>query len=118
MIVVDTSALMAILLAEPDAELCEDAIAEANGLLISAGTLTEAYVVAARRGFSEDMVDLVRRLKFQVVPVDVAFAEAAGRLCAIWQRLACRSFEFRRHFLLCLGEGAGLPASLHRRRFL
>ena len=39
MIAVDTSALMAIVLDEPQAEACMVAIEAADGLLISAGTV-------------------------------------------------------------------------------
>lgn len=50
MIAVDTSALMAIVLDEPQAESCMAAIETADGLLISAGTVAEALIVSARRG--------------------------------------------------------------------
>jgi ribonuclease VapC len=50
MIAVDTSALMAILLDEPEADACIAALATADEVLISAGTLAEALIVAARRG--------------------------------------------------------------------
>ena len=46
MIAVDTSALMAILLDEPQADACMAAIEEADKLLISAGTMAEALIVA------------------------------------------------------------------------
>ena len=42
MIAVDTSALMSILLGEPEADNCMVAIEEADKLLISAGTMAEA----------------------------------------------------------------------------
>ena len=48
MIVVDTSALMAIVLDEPQAETCMAAIEAADGLLISAGTVAEALIVRYR----------------------------------------------------------------------
>ena len=108
MIVVDTSALIAILLEEPAAQACEDAIAEADGLLISAGTLAEAYVVAARRGFSGDMADLVTRLKFQVASVDVAVAEAAGRAYARYGKgLHAASLNFGDSFAYVLAKERG-----------
>jgi ribonuclease VapC len=109
-IVVDTSALVAILLEEPDARRCEDAIAEADGVLISAGTLTEAYVVAARRGFLEDMADFIRRLKFQAVPVNVTVAEAAGRAYAHYGKgLHAASLNFGDTFAYVLAKERGCP---------
>jgi ribonuclease VapC len=49
-IAVDTSALMAILFDEPSPETCTAVMADAAHLLISAGTLAEARIVADRRG--------------------------------------------------------------------
>ncbi len=110
MIVVDTSALIAILLEERFAPGCEDAMAEAGGLFISAGTLTEAYVVAARRGFSDDMADLIARLKFQVVPVIAATTEAAGRAYARYGRgLHAASLNFGDCFAYVLAQERACP---------
>ena len=55
MIVVDTSALIAIALREAKANACIKAIEAEPDILISAGTLAELLVVSARRGFSEDV---------------------------------------------------------------
>ena len=49
MIVVDSSALIAILDKEPDAALYAEAIAEADTPLISAATLLELYIVMLNR---------------------------------------------------------------------
>ena|SRR5579862_9436502 len=49
MIAVDTSALMAILLKEPDADACKRVLAVEDEILISAGTVAEALIVSARR---------------------------------------------------------------------
>jgi ribonuclease VapC len=48
MIAVDTSALMAILLSEPEAEACAAALEVEPHVLISAGTMAEALIVAGR----------------------------------------------------------------------
>ncbi len=42
MIAVDTSALMAIVLKDPEADACKTALTAENEVLISAGTLAEA----------------------------------------------------------------------------
>ena len=48
MIAIDTSALVAILLAEPEAEACREAIDAQTDILIAAPTLTEALMVERR----------------------------------------------------------------------
>ena len=47
MIAVDTSALIAIVLDEPDAEACIAALEAEDDILISAGTVAEALIVSA-----------------------------------------------------------------------
>ena len=83
MIAVDTSALMAILLDEPEAEGCMAAIEAADKLLISAGTVAEALIVASRRNLREDMAELVDGLGFEIVPVTSA---SAHRIAAAYDR--------------------------------
>jgi ribonuclease VapC len=53
MIAVDTSALMAVLLNELEADVCIGALEAENDLLISAATVAEALIVAARRNLGE-----------------------------------------------------------------
>lgn len=83
MIVIDTSALIAILLAEPDADACADALQTGEALLISAGTLAEARIVAARRDRATEMEQLVEGLGLDVVPVAAATAD---RIAAAYRR--------------------------------
>jgi ribonuclease VapC len=83
LIAVDTSALMAIVLNEPRAERCIAAIEKADRLLISAGTVAEALIVAERRNVGAEMDELIAGLGFEIVPVTAAsarrIAEAYGR---------------------------------------
>lgn len=65
MIVVDTSALMAILLDEPQADACMAALEEARDLTMSTATMAEALIVADRRGVGEDMRRLLDGLGFE-----------------------------------------------------
>ena len=67
--VVDTSALMAILLGEPDAERCMAALEGQTEVMISAGTLAEAMIVAGRRNIGGEMNALVEGLGFEIVSV-------------------------------------------------
>jgi ribonuclease VapC len=48
MIAVDTPALMAIVLDEPEADACIAVLEAADDILISAGTVAEVLIVAAR----------------------------------------------------------------------
>jgi len=73
-IVVDTSALMAILLNEPEADACAAALGSATACLLSAGTLAECLIVAERRNLAEEMAALVAGGGFEVIPVTEAFA--------------------------------------------
>ena len=84
MIVVDTSALMAIVLDEPQAETCMAAIEAADGLLISAGTVAEALIVAGRRNVGEEIAALIEGLGFEVVSVTEASARRISEAYARW----------------------------------
>jgi len=86
MIAVDTSALMAIVLGEADAEPCM-AILEAEGeIIISAGTLAEILIVAARRAVEPAITSLIDRLNFEVVPVTTTSARRMGEAYRQWGR--------------------------------
>jgi ribonuclease VapC len=96
--IVDSSALLAILRAEPEAEACAQAIEEAGSRRISAANFLEAAVVidgsrdpVASRRFDE----LVRAAQLTVEPVTEAQAKIA--------REAYRDF----------GKGSGHPAKLN-----
>ncbi|MBP7003149.1 type II toxin-antitoxin system VapC family toxin [Amaricoccus sp.] len=84
MIAVDTSALMAILLDEPEADGCMAAIEAADKLLISAGTVAEALIVAGRRNVGEDMAELIDGLGFEIVPVTSASAHRIATTYGRW----------------------------------
>jgi ribonuclease VapC len=77
-IVVDTSALMAILLDEEDAPACIDALDGEPNLVISAGTLAEALIVAGRRDLEARMMRLVEGLGLDIAPVTEDSARAVA----------------------------------------
>lgn len=54
MIAVDTSALVAILLNDSEADACTAVLEMNEALLISAGTVAEALIVAARHNIGDD----------------------------------------------------------------
>lgn len=84
MIAVDTSALMAILLNESEADACDAVLAEADGLLISAGTVAEALIVSGRRNIGEEMARLIDGLGFQIVSITPASARRVASTYEIW----------------------------------
>ncbi len=84
MIAVDTSALVAIVLGEADAGACIAVLKAESEILISAGTMAEALVVAARRGVAEEMVELLDGLGFEIVTVTPASARRIAAAYARW----------------------------------
>jgi ribonuclease VapC len=84
MIAVDTSALMAIVLNEAKANACISALETEDEILISAGTIAEALIVAARRNVSEEMVNLIDGLGFNAVPVTTAAARRIALAYGRW----------------------------------
>src|ERR1700679_857449 len=86
MIAVDTSAWMAIVLDAPEAAACAAALEAENDLLISAGTVAEALVVAARRNVREEMERLIDGLGFEVAAVTQASARRVAQVYASWGR--------------------------------
>jgi ribonuclease VapC len=90
--VLDTSAVLAILLGEPEATEFAAAIEAAAPRLMSAATLLEAsIVVEARKGpdGSRDLDLFIYRAGVEIVPVDFEQAEVA--------RLAWRTYGKGRH---------------------
>jgi len=86
MMAVDTSALMAIVLHEAEADRCKAALEEESELLISAGTVAEALIVAARRNLVEEMNRLIDGLGFEIESVTPASARRIVTAYARWGR--------------------------------
>jgi ribonuclease VapC len=84
MIAVDTSALMAIVLNEPKADACAAALEAEDRLLISAGTVAEALIVAGRRNVGEEVAQLIDGLGFEIVSVTPASARRIAEAYAKW----------------------------------
>lgn len=84
MMVVDTSALMAILLDEPEADACIAALEAEDELLISAGTVAEALIVANRRNVGEEMIRLLDDLGFEIINVTAASAQRIASAYEAW----------------------------------
>jgi ribonuclease VapC len=97
-VIVDTSAIIAILRGEPDADAYGRALLDATEPVMSAGTYLEAAIVVDANGdpvLSGRFDDLLRLARVRVEPVTAQHAEIA--------RQAYRSF----------GKGTGHPAALN-----
>jgi ribonuclease VapC len=84
MIAVDTSALMAIVLDEPQADACIAALERADEILISAGTVAESLIVAARRNVGDEMGSLIDGLGFNVIATTRDSAKRIAQAYAHW----------------------------------
>ncbi|GMU62363.1 MAG: ribonuclease VapC [Myxococcaceae bacterium] len=107
--VLDSSALLAVVLGEDDAELYATRLAEPGRRLVSAATLFEAAVAAERRGGLEarDRLDrVITRIEPQIVPFDAAHLG--------WARDAWRRFGKGRHAAsLNLGDCLAYATARH-----
>ena len=86
MIAVDTSALMAIALGEEEADACIKVLETESEVVISAGTVAEALIVAARRNVLEEVRRLIDGLGFQIVSVTSASAQRIAAAYTRWGR--------------------------------
>src|ERR1043166_2119282 len=84
MMAIDTSALMAILLGEERGEACAAALRTDEELVMSAGTVAEALVVAAGRNLSGQMQRLIEDFGIEVVPVTLSTAQRIAEAYARW----------------------------------
>lgn len=96
--IIDTSALLAILRDEPEAAACAQAIEDATGRRISAGTLLEAAIVIDASGDPVASRRLDELLNVAHVVIEAVTAEHAQL-----GRAAYRDF----------GRGSGHPAQLN-----
>jgi ribonuclease VapC len=83
LIVLDTSALMAVLLDEPRRDAITTLLSGNPRLAMSAGTMVECFIVARRRGLENQMRAALDRLAPEILSVDEA---AARRIDAAFAR--------------------------------
>jgi ribonuclease VapC len=83
-IAIDTSAIMAIAREEPEARACAGVLAAEADVLISAGTLSEAFVVATGQNRVREIANLIARLSMIVIPVSETTARQVGEAYARW----------------------------------
>jgi ribonuclease VapC len=113
MIVVDTSALIAILDRESDAALYAEAIAEADTPLISTATLLELNIVMLNRhgGKAAQFVDrLIQEGGFQVESFTIQHAELAREAYARYGKgQQTAGLNYGDCFSYALAKATGLP---------
>ncbi len=98
MIVVDTSALMAIILGEPEREAYLEILDKSTGVALSSGTMIEILLVSHSRGSEKlgaEVEALVASFDIEIVPPGLAEIEAAH------------------DGLVRFGKGSGHPARLN-----
>lgn len=109
MIVIDTSALMAIMLEESEAAICLAAMGDQR-VLISAGTMSEALVVAAGRRSIEQMSALIDELDLEVIDLTPESAGLVGMAYASWGKgIHPAGLNFGDCFAYQLASERGLP---------
>ena len=113
MIVVDTSALIAILDKEPDAAVFAEAIAEADPPLISAATLLEVNIVMLNRHGvkAARMVErLLQQAGFQIESFTAQHAELAREAYARYGKgQQSAGLNYGDCFSYALAKATGLP---------
>lgn len=110
MIAVDTSAIMAILLGETEADACAAILEEENRILLSAGTMAETMIVAARRNVGAEAAMLIDQLDFEIVPVTKASARRVAKAYATWGKgLHAASLNFGDCFAYEVAMENGCP---------
>lgn len=84
MIVLDTSAFFAVLQGERDSDRVKRRIAEGGPFLISAGTLSEANIVAVGRRLTERFDAMFAMMEVEVHAVDAAMATGVRTAFVLW----------------------------------
>ena len=99
---------MAIALDEPEAEACSAALEAEEAVLISAGTLAEALIIARQRGVRPGIERLVDELGLEVVTVTPATARRVAQAYDRWGRGVHRaSLNFGDCFAYALAKERG-----------
>jgi len=78
--VLDTSAIISYLLGEPQKDQIAEKICSAEEIFISAGTLSELFIVAQSKGVFKLTRNFVEELQLQVVPVTRTTAEQIEKI--------------------------------------
>lgn len=111
--VIDTSAILAILFNEPDAELFIDLISKDSKRLMSAGTLLELMIVVeAKKGEAgaRELDLFLHRSRIDIVPFDSEQAEIAR--CA-WRKFGKSNHRASLNFGDCFAYALAKTSNEH-----
>jgi len=110
-IVIDTSALLAILLNEEQGPACLDALRNAGSdLLMSAGTLTETSIIIAHRELRDEFAALLDIAAVQIIPVTAQTAQQCADAHLQWGKgLHRASLNFGDCFAYQLAKSQNCP---------
>lgn len=112
MVVLDASALLALLLGEPGVERVKAAL---DGAAMAAVNLAEVVSHYAKLGAARpDIEGLLRPLPIRVVPVDAALSYEAGMLRRVTLE---RGLSLGDRYCLALARREGVPALTAERRW-
>jgi ribonuclease VapC len=109
-IVIDTSALMALLLDEPEADQIADLLKSEEEFKIAAGTLAEVLIVAGRRGISVEMSRLIEGIAAEIEPLNASGSIAVAEAYSVWGKgLHPAGLNFGDCFSYVTAKGCGSP---------
>lgn len=99
---------MAIVLNEPEADACIAALETEDEVLISAASVAEALVVAARRNLRIVVENMIDELALEIVPVTPAGARRVGQAHERWGKgIHTASLNFGDCFAYSLAKERG-----------
>lgn len=84
MIALDTSALIAILLDEPEGPDCRAALESDEDAVMSAGTMAEALLIAGHRNFADQLSAFVAAQGIEIEPVTFEDARRIAQAHLRW----------------------------------
>jgi len=109
-IVIDSSALLAVLLDEPEASRCDAVLMSATSLVISAVTLAEAQIIADRRAIRPRLLQFIAQLKPEIASVTAIDAHLAADAYARWGKgVHPAALNFVDCFAYILAKSEGCP---------
>jgi ribonuclease VapC len=109
-IVVDTSAIVAVMLREANAAACIRIWEAQERVLISAGTLAELLIITAARDIANEATDLIDRIGTEIIPVTETMARQVGEAYARWGKgIHLAGLNFGDCFAYALAKERGCP---------
>lgn len=109
-IVLDTSAIVAIVKQEPSGTACWAVLRQTQRIFISAGTLTELRIVVRRQGLHLDTEEMLESMPVVVIPVDEAMSRKVADTYDRWGRgIHPAALNMGDCYAYALAQDMGLP---------